>query len=213
MAGENIILDDGGIDVLKGTSMLDLFIMDRDGVSDYLLKFEDGVDMIDITDFNVTWDSVMVQRVSLLEYKVHIRNEFFRVTFNQPDPMDIPANGWLLQEVDFVFATGVPDPPVQVHFEDTPGVVELIFGTPLPDVFVLQNDNMRDNVMDFEPGKDKIDLSAYNVAFGDLRLQARNNGKVAVVIVDENEGRDALTIRNISRDLTVGDIEADWFIF
>ena len=213
MSARNPIIDGAGTDVLIGQSGADEFVMQRDGLTDYIRSFDDMIDKANMKDFDVTWDSVMIRRVSLTEYKVTVRDEFFRVTFEPPETEDIPASGWLLDEDDFIFDTGLATPPQQVHFETTPGVVELLHGTSLPDVFVLQNDNIRDNVMDFEPGKDLIDLTDYNVAFGDLRLQTRKNGKVAVVIVDENEGRDALTIRDVSRDLTIDDIDADWFIF
>lgn len=207
----NIIADIAGTNLMRGKPGADVFDLLRDGFKDYIWNFQDGVDRIDLTRFDVTWDSVMVQQISLTEYKVFVRDEFVRVTFEMPAV--IPPSGSLLDETDFIFDTGRPEPPVQSIFEDTPGVIEVLRGTPLPDVFILQQDMTRDNIEGFEPGKDRIDLSDYNVSFGELRIQQRANGKVGIVIIDEMGQRDALVVRNPDKDLTAADITADMFIF
>lgn len=207
----NTIADIAGTNLMRGKPGDDIFDLLRDGFKDFIRHFQDGVDLIDLTRFDVTWDSVMVQQVSLTEYKVFVRDEFVRVTFEMPAMP--PPGGVLLDETDFIFDVGLPDPPVQSITEQTPGVFEVLTGTPLPDIFILQQDTTRDLIVNFEVGKDRIDLADYNVAFGDLRLQQRNGGKVAVVIIDEMDERDALVIRDPAKSLTVADIEADWFIF
>lgn len=211
MSQYNKIYDTSGKDTLFGTNDEDRFILERDGKLDEIFDFENSEDKVNLNDFDVTFDSIMLKQISLTEYVVYIRDEVIKITFNTP--ATTPNSGWLLGEHDFVFAKGLPDPPVQVHLEQSDSAGETIYGTTLPDVFIFSDDAFRDTVFLFEPGKDILDLTGYNVSYGDLSFADRNGGRVAISIPVQSGGIDRLVVRDPSLSLTTSDIETDWFIF
>ena len=194
-------------DILFGGSGPDVFVLKRDGKTDTVMDFDDQVDQIDLSAFDVTFDSVMIQQISTLEFKFVIRGETTKVTFAPPQPGDPPID---LSVDDFIFPVGIPDPPVQVQV-DTEGET-VMKGTSLPDVFILDVDYSRDVIRRFELGKDIVDLSAFNTSYAALEIIDRKPGRV-VVKIDNDDGKEVLVLHDFDKSFTAADLSEDVFLF
>lgn len=207
-----VIRDTDRRDILHGGDGADSFRLLNDGRTDTVMGLEDGIDLIDITAFDASWDQLMIRQISLTEYVVNYQDEErLRIVFNEP--VTVPESGVLLDETDFIFRSGLPESPVQLINERSATEKEVIFGTSLPDVFVFENDGQRDTIRRFEPGKDEINLAAYGTSFYELDIQERKQGRIAIAIPIEDDRPDWLVVIDISRQLTAEDITADMFIF
>ncbi|MEO0913286.1 MAG: hypothetical protein AAFY59_09905 [Pseudomonadota bacterium] len=202
----------GTSDVLYGSPQEDRFVLSRDGNRDEIRWFRDGEDKINLWSWDIKFDSLMVVRVSLLEYRVYVRDEVTVVKFVQPAPADIPADGVLLDESDFIFRSNLPDAPVQVQVEQVTDGREVLVGTTLPDEFVFSYDGRFDIINKFELGKDRIDLSGYGTSFDDLTIETKRDGRVSIR-VDTAEGPDYLQVNDPSFRFRAEDFEASDFIF
>ena len=122
-------------DQLFGGNGTDYFVLGRDGRTDTIWNFEDGKDRIDLSAFEVQFDSVMIRQISELEWTIVVRDEMTRINFDTPEAGDPPID---LTEDDFIFASGVPAATPQVIL-DQAGLTHL-HGTSLPDVFTMMID-------------------------------------------------------------------------
>jgi|GEM_PF-3224668 len=198
---------------LFGTAEQDTFVLSNDGKVDTINRFEDGVDQIDLTAIDATFDQLMIKQINLQTYVIDYQGEErTHLTFNRPETEDIPPSGFLLTEDDFIFRDGVPDATTQVIFENSSSSAETIVGTTSPDVFVLNDDDEKDVIRKFETGKDMIDLADYGVSFGDLRIREEKEGRIVINIPGGGE-HDKIILIDVSRQLTEEDITAELFIF
>ncbi|WP_112320384.1 hypothetical protein [Oceanibium sediminis] len=207
------ILDTARRDTLTGTAGSDHFVLRNDGAVDVILGFQDGVDRIDLTHIEASWDQLMIRQLSPTEYVIDYHGEErIRVTFEHPAEVEITQPAWLLDETDFIFAPGLPEATTQVIFETQTSGKEVLYGTSDPDIFVLADDNERDTIRRFEPGKDLVDLAAYGTSFGDLKIIEKKEGRIAIK-VPSSQNKDKLVLIDNSFQLTAEDITADMFIF
>jgi Ca2+-binding RTX toxin-like protein len=76
------------------------------------------------------------------------------------------------------------------------------------DSFIFGEDSGADQVLDFEPGKDVLDIRAYGFeSFSDLTLIG--NGSPAVTILLDDTGRNQILVQTLSQDpltLAAGDV-------
>lgn len=191
-------------DVLTGGIGNDEFAVSRDGRTDTILNFEDGVDQIDLSDFNVTWGEVEVKYKGGNDFVITIRGERTKITFE--DPSSGTIDGSFLTADDFIFAEGAAPPAPNVVL-DAIGPT-LLLGTDQPDVFTLFQDNTRDVIKQFDPTKDKIDLSNFELTYGELSFVDVKPGKVVIQL-----GTEGLVIRDTSLNITSADLTEDMFIF
>ena len=205
--GTNFLIDTERRDQLFGGPGVEFHILSRDGKTDTIWQLEDGRDRIDLSAFEVTWESVMVRQVSELEWVITIRDERTRIVFDNPAPTDPPIE---LTADDFIFADDVPPPPVQ-SIVDGSGRDHLE-GTTLPDSFDFAVDYERDVIHRFEMGKDVIDLSAFNTDFDALHFVDKKPGRV-VIHVPNDVGVEHIVVKDYNRAFTSADFSADDFLF
>jgi len=205
--GTNVLVDTDRRDQLFGGTGIETFVLGRDGSTDTVWELEDGRDIIDLRAFEVTWDSVMVRQLSETEFTIIIRDEVTRINFAAAGAGDPPID---LTADDFIFASGLPDPPVQTHVDPTGS--DRIDGTTLPDSFDMIVDYERDVIAKFELGKDVIDLSSFNTDFGALTFIDKKPGRV-VIVVPNDVDEERLAVRDWNRDFTSADFSADDFLF
>jgi Ca2+-binding RTX toxin-like protein len=204
--GDDIIEDSARRDQLTGYSGTDTFRLLNDDKTDKILDFEDGVDTIDLTAFNVTWADVQVKYVGDTTFAITINGERTFITFQPPGDGDPAFSQDWLDESDFIFsANAAAAPPNYIY--DRPGN-DRLYGTDQTDIFVMQLDYYRDVVVRFDPAHDKIDLTPFHLTFDDLTYTEVKAGKIIVDLGTEN-----LVIRDISHTMLVTDITADMFIF
>ena len=201
--GNDLLEDTTRRDRMFGDEGADVFILNRDGKRDFILDFEDGIDRIDLTDFNVTFDEVQIRQIDDLTFVFEIRGERTEVTFTAPavgEPM--PE----LTAEDFIFAEGAA-PPLTISQLDGPGK-DVLYGSSRPDIFIFTPDGSKDVVRRFELGKDQIDLSAYGVNFGDLVIEDVKPGRVRIDLGDE-----VLIVTDWEKSFTADDFSATDFVF
>lgn len=204
--GDDIIEETARRDQLTGYSGADIFRLQNDDKTDKILDFEDGVDRIDLTAFNVTWADVQVKYKGDYTFVIKIDGERTFITF-QPPPGVGPAQAQdLLDETDFIFNDNAAAPPPN-RIYDRPGT-DRLYGTDETDIFMMQMDYYRDAVVKFDPTKDAIDLTPFNMSFEDLAFTDVKPGKVIIHLGNEN-----LALKDISHTIQSGDITADMFIF
>lgn len=200
-------------DILNAGEGVDHFVLYNDAKTDTILGFDDGTDVIDIQAWDASWDQITVTQFSLTEYRVdYLNEERLFITFEEPAPDEIPDDGMLLGPEDFIFRPGLPEATTQVIFEQSSTEREVIFGTTLPDVFIFEDDGLRDTVRQFEPGKDVIDLASYSVTFDSLRIREAKEGRI-IIRIPGDEKMDKLVLIDASHQLTAEDITADMFLF
>ncbi|QHQ35931.1 hypothetical protein [Algicella marina] len=199
-------------DILYGSSNSDRFILVRDQKPDEIRWFRDGEDFIKLWSWDINFSSLLVARVSLLEYQVFVRDEVITVKFVRPPASQIPDDGVLLDADDFIFKKNLPEPPVQVHLEQSSTDKEILTGTTLPDVFVFTFDGKVDVIRLYELHKDQIDLSGYATSFDDVSITTNKKGTVAIRI-DTELGPDFVRVHDPSNRFTADDFTADDFIF
>lgn len=204
--GDDIIEDSARRDQMTGHSGADTFRLLNDDKTDKILDFEDGVDTIDLTAFNVTWADVQVKYKGDFTFAITIAGERTLITFQPPPDLDPAlAQDWL-DESDFIFNDNAAA-PLPNYIYDRPGN-DRLEGTDQTDIFVMQMDYYRDVIANFDPTKDIIDLTPFNLTFEDLTYTDVKPGKVIVHMSNEN-----LVIRDISHAMLSDDVTADMFIF
>ena len=63
-------------------------------------------------------------------------------------------------------------------------------------------------IVDFDPQKDLIDLSAFGTSYENLTYVDRKEGKVVIKL-----GSETVVVRDISREMTSADYTEDMFVF
>lgn len=197
--GEPILEDGLRRDILNGSGVEDLYLLNRDGKTDTIASFQDDLDKIDLTRFNVTWAEVEVKLRPDGQTVFTVRGERTLVQAAGAEPLE-------LTEDDFIFNEGAAD-PVQNVVLDQAGATVLI-GTDQPDVFVFAVDNTRDVIKRFDPNHDQIDLVGFGTNFADLEYTDRKPGKVVIKL-----GTEGLVVRDLSLEMTSADFTADMFVF
>jgi hypothetical protein len=199
------LLDTDRRDVLNGGDGADTFVVSRDGKTDSVYGFDDGTDLIDLSDFSVNWAEVQVKYKGDGEFVITIRGER---TIIQLDPLDSaePITADYLTADDFIFATNVPDPVANILADSNGKTV--LYGTDQSDIFVMFQDNTRDVIKNFDPFHDLIDLSSFGITFEDLQFNDVKDGKIVIQL-----GTEGLVIRDLSGALTSGDLTEDMFVF
>ena len=210
-SGDDTIYDIGRRDILTGGLGADTFVLSHDGKRDTITDFTDGVDVIDFTNFNVTFDELFIYQISTYSFVIDIRGEKTQVDVTPPSIGDPPITPYSFTAADFIFAPGAaaPTPVVQ---SDTAGA-DRLFGTGRPDVFVFNPDGMRDAVRRFEIHKDLIDLSGFGTAFANLIFTDVQPGRIVIRVETIDFGIEHIVINDRSHLFTSADLTADDFIF
>lgn len=198
-------------DTLTGDLGADTFVLQHDGRRDTILDFENGVDVIDFSDFDVTFEELFIFQIDAYTFVIEIRGERNQIVVTPPDLGDPPITPWSFTADDFIFADGAAPPSVVSHV-DTSGKDKL-FGTGRPDVFLFNPDGLRDAVRRFELGKDKIDLTTFDTSFANLVFTDVGPGRVAITLETLAFGVERLVINDKSHLFTAADFTADDFIF
>jgi hypothetical protein len=183
----------------EGVDTVDL---QRDGKTDTVYGFENGVDKIDLTNFGINWSEVQVEYKGNGEFVITIRGERTKIIFENPTAVTED----FLTEDDFIFLPGAPD-PVDNILTDSGGLT-VLYGTDQPDIFIMVRDNHRDVIKNFDNTKDMIDLSAFGISFEDLVFNDVKDGKVVIKL-----GTEGLVVRDLSGTLTSDDFTEDMFVF
>ena len=210
-SGDDVLTDIGNRDYLTGGLGADIFTLAHDGKRDVVLDFQDGVDVIDFTDFNVTYEELFIFQISAYSFVIDIRGERNQIDVTPPALGDPPITPSSFTADDFIFANGAAPPTVVVQ-SDT-AAADRLFGTGRPDVFVFSPDGLRDAVRRFEIHKDKIDLAAYDTAFANLAFTDVKPGRVLVHLETVDFGVEHLVLNDKSHLFTAADLTADDFIF
>jgi len=201
--GGGIVQDSLRRDQIFGSDEADIFALRRDGKRDTIHDFQDGIDLIDITAFNVTFAEVFIKQVDTYSYVFEIRGEKTKINFRPPGPDDAPI---ALSADDFIFAPGAAPPSINI-INSTYGP-DVLYGTGRPDIFKMNPDDNRDVIRRFELGKDKIDIATFDTSFGDLVFETVRPGRVRVHFDTE-----VLVIIDASKTFTHEDFSASDFIF
>jgi hypothetical protein len=200
-----IINDTARRDIINLGDGVDRVKLLRDGKTDHVFGFENGIDKINISEFNVNWSEVQVKFKGAGEFVITIRGEKTKITFKAPTDGSEITQGFLTED-DFFYATGAPD-PVDNILTDNVGLT-VLYGTDQSDIFVMFQDNHRDVIKGFDPTKDKIDLSGFGISFEDLVFNDVKAGKVVIKL-----GTEGLVIRDLSGTLTSANFTDDMFVF
>lgn len=210
-SGNDTLYDIGNRDILTGGAGADTFVLSHDGRRDTITDFEDGVDVIDFSDFNVTYEELFIFQLSAYSFVIDIRGERNQIDVTPPDLGDPPITPYSFTAADFIFAEGAAAPNVFVH-SDT-AAADKIHGSGRPDVFVFNPDGMRDAVRRFELHKDKIDLAGFGTAFENLVFTDVQPGRVVIKLETVDFGVEHIVINDRSHLFTSADFTADDFIF
>ena len=215
--GDDLLIDGDGVDNLTGGTGADTFRLVHDHATDIIRDFEDGVDQIDIS----AWEITGIDQLSIEAWgtgKVMVRGAREKLIID---------NGTQTFSVDDVDASDFIFAPDAVNTITGTASGEKIFGTINDDAihdlagqdalfgragadrFVMSEDGDRDFIKDFEDGADQIDLSGWTGAtFAGLTLQNVNGGKVLIVFGDEQ-----LFVMDQARSLTTTDLTDADFLF
>lgn len=207
-SGDDVLTDTGRRDKLWGGDGTDVFTLGRDGKRDFVMDFQDGLDLIDFSDFNVTFNELFIFQKSPYKFIIEIRGEKTTVNFDPAGPA--PAIDALTAD-DFIFAPGAAEPGVNL-IADTLGA-EKLHGTGRPDVFLFVPDGARDAIRRFELGKDKIDLTAFDTNFADLDISTIRDGRIVIRFDTPGIGTERLVVNDRSHHFTHDEFTADDFIF
>ena len=102
--------------------------LSRDGKTDHVFGFEDGIDKINLSQFNINWSEVHVKYNGGGEFIITIRGERTKITFNPPtDGSEITQD--FLGIDDFFYATSAPDPVDNILTDFKDGKVVIKLGT------------------------------------------------------------------------------------
>ncbi len=72
-AGNDTLHDIGNRDILTGGLGADTFVLSHDGRRDTITDFQDGIDTVDFTSFNVTYDELFIFQLSAYSFVIDIR--------------------------------------------------------------------------------------------------------------------------------------------
>ncbi|NOR64173.1 MAG: hypothetical protein GQ535_17010 [Rhodobacteraceae bacterium] len=210
-SGDDTLYDIGNRDVLTGGLGADTFVLSHDGRRDTITDFQDGIDVIDFTDFNVTFEELFIFQLSAYSFVIEIRGERNQIDVPVPNLGDPPITPYSFTAADFEFAPGAAPPTVVVQ-SDTAGEDKLI-GTGRPDVFVFNPDGMRDSIRRFELHKDKIDLSGFGTAYENLTFTDVQPGRIVIRLETIEFGVEHIVINDRSHLITSADLTANDFEF
>lgn len=200
-----VIQDTGRRDEITLGDGIDTVLLARDGKTDHVFGFDDGLDKIDLTNFAVLWSEVQVKYKGDGLFVITIRGERTKIQL-EPVPDSPPITQESLSEDDFIFATDVSDPVPNILADSNGKTV--LYGTDQSDIFVMFQDGTRDVIKHFDPTKDLIDLSGFGIRFEDLVFNDVKDGKVVIKL-----GTEGLVIRDISGTMTADDFTEDMFVF
>ena len=209
--GSEILTDTLNRDKLTGDLGADTFVLQDDGRRDTILDFQNGVDVVDFSDFDVTFEELFIFQIDPDSFVIEIRGERNQIDVTPPDIGEPPITPWSFTAADFIFAVGAAPPTVVLH-ADTSGQDKL-FGTGRPDVFLFEPDGLRDAVRRFEIGKDKIDLASFDTSFANLVFTDVAPGRVSISLETPEFGVERLVVNDRSHLFTAADFSADDFIF
>lgn len=209
--GSDTLTDTANRDTLTGDLGADTFVISHDGRRDTITDFEDDVDVIDFTDYNVTFEELFIFQKSAYTFVIDIRGERTEVNVDPPNIGEPEVTPYSFTAADFTFAIGAA-PPNTVLQADTTGN-DTLYGTGRPDVFLFTPDGLRDAVRRFEIGKDKIDLTTFDTSFANLEFVDVAPGRVAIRLETLEFGIERLVINDRSHLFTAADFSADDFIF
>lgn len=204
-AQSEVLRDTANRDRIASGGGGDLIVLARDGKTDTILDFQNSLDRIDLTAFNITWSEVQVKKTGDLSFTLTMRGERLKLELSALESQEsVPLTA--IDADDFVFAPGAAAPNPHLILDYTgPGTLT---GTDQPDVFAVLRDSDRDVIKDFDPNHDRIDLSSFDTSFEELRFTDRKPGKIIIHL-----GSETLVVRDVSRDMMSGDFVADDFIF
>ena len=152
--GSETLTDTLRRDTLLGDLGADTFVLQDDGRRDAILDFQNGVDVVDFSDFDVTFEELYIFQIEPNSFVIEIRGERNQIDVTPPDIGQPPITPWSFTAADFIFAVGAAPPTVVLH-ADTNGQDKL-FGTGRPDVFLFEPDGLRDAVRRLKSGKTKL---------------------------------------------------------
>ncbi len=210
-SGDDILTDSFRRDNLTGGLGADVFVLEHDGKRDFIMDFEDGIDVIDFTNFNVTFEELFIYQIDTYSFVVDIRGEKTQIDVVPPNIGAPAITPWSFTEADFTFAVGAAPPNVVLQ-SDT-AAADRLFGTGRPDVFLFSPDGLRDAVRQFEIGKDQIDLAAFGTSFANLVFTDVSPGRVVIRLETADFGVEHIVIHDKSKLFTSLDLTADDFIF
>ncbi len=208
---KDTLYDTGNRDWLTGGIRGDTFVLSHDGKRDTITDFKDRADVIDFTDFNVTFEELFIYQINTYSFVIEIRGENTQVDVIPPTLGDPAITTYSFTADDFIFAVGAAPPNVVIQ-SDTAGKDKLL-GTGRPDVFVFTPDGLRDAVRRFEMHKDKIDLSAFGTAFENLVFTDVKDGRISIGVTTLDFGFERVVINDRSHLFTSAELTADDFIF
>lgn len=200
-----VLFDTNGRDTLRGNIGNDIFTMHRDGLRDYIRRFDLANDQIDLSAFNVTWQEVNIAHRSGNNFIITIRGERTMLTL-EPDPNGQSYDFLSIDETSFIFNTGAATPASNILLDQSGK--SRINGTDQPDIFIFHEDYETDVIKFFDPQKDKVDLSGFNVVFSELEFETDKAGKVMIHFAEET-----IIIRDCSYEMIASDYTEDMFIF
>ncbi len=105
-SGNDTLYDVGNRDILTGGLGADTFVLSHDGQRDTITDFQDGVDVIDFTDFNVTFEELFIFQLSAYSFVIDIRGERNQIDVPVPNLGDPTITPYSFTAADFIFASG-----------------------------------------------------------------------------------------------------------
>ncbi|MEM1299236.1 MAG: CARDB domain-containing protein, partial [Pseudomonadota bacterium] len=186
---DQVLEDLPGFTDLSAAGQRDTFIMLDDGVRDLIRGFDPARDVIDVSAFAESLDDLTIinqQRSNGSVTWVNIADFFGEVEMGLR--FDSGAlDGARLTADNFIFSEEpIERQPVLNVLTDTDGFTDLR-ATTGADLFVMQDDDVRDVIRGFQPGVDQIDLTDFNLGFFGGNIVAdnilRRDGSVTFVEV------------------------------
>lgn len=96
----DVIVDGTGRDKMAGGDGADTFKLSRDGILDYVTDFTDGVDRIDLSGWDVSFDDLAIQFNGRNKFLVRHEDERLTVRMMSDDPVEAA----MLDADDFILA-------------------------------------------------------------------------------------------------------------
>ena len=142
----------------------DIFVFEADSLgADTITDFQDGIDRIDLTDFNL--NSTQLQ--SIIDGAQQVGNDTL-LTFASNNTARLQnTQVGAIDTADFLISPNSASGPNigLVEVSETVSVNGVVTGTSAAEVFVVSNDDLNNfaAIIDFQDGRDRIDLSQTNI--------------------------------------------------
>lgn len=189
------------LDTLRGTQAAEVFVLADDGQRDLVRDFDAALDRLDVSSFGA-------QSLADLTFTELIRKDgsisWLRISDSTGEAEAIlrfdegvhSANR--LRDDNFIFSNGEAISPIP-GMQSVVGTdaADTLRGSAAPEVFMLQNDDARDQIRDFEDGKDLIDMTAFETQVGELTIRnmTRKDGTVSWVEIIDADGQAEFILR------------------